>query len=64
MNIELGLREAAALRQSLYLQTKDDSFEFPSERVRELRGIILKLDSEIEVELEKQQDTKDETTNT
>ena len=40
INIEMELRQAAAVRHALFLHTKEDSVEFPSARVALLRDAI------------------------
>ena len=58
INIQLELRQAAAVRHALYLHTKEDSVEFPSARVALLRDAIRIFDEVIETGLKK---TEDET---
>jgi hypothetical protein len=52
INIELELRQAAAVRHALYLHTKEDSVEFPSVRVALLRDAIRIFDEVIEKEID------------
>ena len=47
INIELELRQAAAVRDALYRSTAQDSYEFPSQRTIEIREAIVILDEEI-----------------
>ena len=47
ITITLELRQAAAVRDSLFRSTAQDSYEFPSERTVEIRKAILQLDEEI-----------------
>ena len=47
INIELEVRQSAAVRHALYLHTKEDSIEFPSQRTIEIREAIVLLDEEI-----------------
>ena len=54
INIELEVRQAAAVRHALYLHTKEDSIEFPSARVAILREAINILDKEIEKVIDEQ----------
>lgn len=57
INIELEVRQAAAVRHALYLHTKEDSIEFPSARVAILREAINILDKEIEKVIDEQVNT-------
>ena len=47
ITITLELRQAAAVRDSLFRSTAQDSYEFPSERTVEIRKAIIQLDEEI-----------------
>ena len=47
INIELELRQAAAVREALFRSTSQDSYEFPSQRTIEVREAIRILDEEI-----------------
>ena len=47
INIELELRQAAAVRDALFRSTAQDSYEFPSQRTIEIREAIVLLDEEI-----------------
>ena len=58
INIELEVRQAAAVRHALYLHTKEDSIEFPSARVAILREAIKILDQEIEKVIDEQVNTQ------
>ena len=50
INLELTTEQAKARKiiYALLLHTKDDSVEFPSDRVKLLREVIYALDNEIE----------------
>lgn len=48
INIQLELRQAAAVRDALYRSTAQDSYEFPSQRTIEIREAIVILDKQIE----------------
>ena len=48
INIEMELRQAAAVREALFRSTAQDSYEFPSQRTIEIREAIVLLDSAIE----------------
>ena len=47
INIELELRQAAAVREALFRSTSQDSYQFPSQRTIEIREAIVILDEEI-----------------
>jgi hypothetical protein len=47
INIELELRQAAAVREALFRSTSQDSYEFPSQRTIEIREAIVILDEQI-----------------
>tara|TARA_A200000159_G_scaffold90631_1_gene84144 strand:+ start:557 stop:748 length:192 start_codon:yes stop_codon:yes gene_type:complete len=61
INLKMIPEEANALRYALFLHTKDDSDEFPSLRVQLLRGIINRLDIEIERDFEERQNESEST---
>lgn len=48
VTIELDIRVAAAVRETLFRTTKQDSYEFPSERTVDIRSVIVALDEKIE----------------
>ena len=47
ITITLGLRQAVAMRDALFRETRQDSYEFPSQRTVEIREAIVALDEEI-----------------
>ena len=47
VTIEMDLRSAAAIRQVLFEHQKGHSYEFPSERINEIRNVIYDLDDKI-----------------
>ena len=47
VTVTLELRQAAAVRDALFRSTKEDSYEFPSQRTIEIREAIVLLDEEI-----------------
>ena len=53
INIELELRQAAAVREALFRSTSQDSYEFPSQRTIEIREAIVILDEEINSQVSK-----------
>ena len=61
INLKLIPEEANALSDALFFHTKDDSIEFPSSRVQLLRGIINRLDVEIERDFEERQNESEST---
>ena len=52
INLKVNIHEAALVRAYLFLQTKQDSYEFPSQRTVAIREVIVKLDELIESALE------------
>tara|TARA_B100000282_G_scaffold288658_1_gene257554 strand:+ start:413 stop:718 length:306 start_codon:yes stop_codon:yes gene_type:complete len=48
INLELSVKEALYLQSALYFHVRLDSTEFQSERVRNIREVIFKVDSAIE----------------
>lgn len=48
ITINLELRQAAVIRDTLFRSTAQDSYEFPSERTVEIRKAIKELDTQIE----------------
>ncbi len=55
INIELDVRTAAAVRESLFRDTKDYTYD-PTccpQRVVDIRNVIVNLDTQIEEELQK-----------
>ncbi len=65
IKLEMNPREAAAIANALFLHTKDDSEFFASERVQLVRGVLGRLNKEIEVDFEQRREaSKNETTDT
>jgi hypothetical protein len=52
VTIELNIRVAAAVRETLFRTTKEDSYEFPSERTLDIRSVIVALDEQIQATLD------------
>lgn len=50
--VELSIHHAAIVRDALFRSTKQDSYEFPSQRTVAIREVIVKLDELIESALE------------
>ena len=51
INLKVNIHEAALVRAYLFLQTKQDSYEFPSTRTAIIRKFIQNLDEQIEANL-------------
>ena len=56
IDIKLNIHQAALIREYLFLHTKQDSYEFPSQRTLMIRDFILKLDEQIEANLPENHD--------
>ena len=54
INLKVNIHEAALVRAYLFLQTKQDSYEFPSTRTVIIRKFIQNLDEQIEANLPKE----------
>ena len=52
VTIELDIRVAAAVRETLFRTTKQDSYVFPSERTVDIRNAIVALDEQIQSALD------------
>lgn len=50
--IEMDVRSAAAVRQVLFDHQRGHSYEFPSERITDIRAVILNIDEQIEKVIE------------
>ena len=48
VTVELSVHHAAIVRDALFRSTKQDSYEFPSQRTVAIREAIVKLDDVIE----------------
>jgi hypothetical protein len=51
INLKLNIHDAALVRAYLFLQTKQDSYEYPSARTVKIRNFIQQLDEQIEANL-------------
>ena len=51
VTVELDIRCAAAAREQLFRSTSQDSYEFPSERTKDIRAVITAFDEVIEAAL-------------
>jgi hypothetical protein len=47
VSVKMDVRSAAAVRQVLFDHQKGHSYEFPSERINDIRAVILELDNKI-----------------
>ena len=47
VTVKLTVYQAAAVRDALFRQTAQDSYEFPSQRTVQIREAITSLDTEI-----------------
>jgi len=56
ITIELELYQAATVRDALFRSTKQDSYEFPSQRTVAIREAIVKLDEVIEQAIDESDD--------
>lgn len=52
VTVKLDVRQAAAVRQILFEHQKGYSYEFPSERINDIRDVIRNLDTQIESTLQ------------
>ena len=51
IDLKVNIHDAALVRAYLFLHTKKDSYEFPSERIVIIRNFIRQLDEQIEANL-------------
>ena len=51
IDLKLNIHDAALIREYLFLHTKKDSYEFPSQRTVTIRNCIRQLDEQIEANL-------------
>jgi len=56
VTVELSVHHAAAIREALFRSTKQDSYEFPSQRTVDIREVIVKLDEVIESALKEEEE--------
>ena len=56
IDLKLNIHDAALVRAYLFLHTKQDSYEFPSQRTLIIRDFILQLDEQIEANLPEDHD--------
>ena len=51
IDLKVNIHDAALVREYLFLHTKQDSYEFPSQRTVIIRNFIRQLDEQIEANL-------------
>ena len=56
IDLKVNIHDAALVRAYLFLHTKKDSYEFPSERTVIIRNFIRQLDEQIEANLPEDHD--------
>ena len=56
IDLKVNIHDAALVRAYLFLHTKKDSYEFPSERTVIIRDFIKQLDEQIEANLPEDHD--------
>ena len=56
IDLKLNIHDAALVRAYLFLHTKQDSYEFPSQRTVVIRNFIQQLDEQIEANLPEDHD--------
>jgi hypothetical protein len=56
IDLKVNIHDAALVRAYLFLHTKKDSYEFPSERTVIIRDFIRQLDEQIEANLPEDHD--------
>ena len=56
VTVELSVHHAATVREALFRSTKQDSYEFPSQRTVAIREVIVKLDELIESALKEEEE--------
>ena len=56
IDLKVNIHDAALIRAFLFLHTKQDSYEFPSQRTVIIRDFIRQLDEQIEANLPEDHD--------
>ena len=59
IDLKLNIHDAALIRSALFQYTKQDSYEFPSQRASTIREFIRQLDEQIEANLPEDHDHTD-----
>ena len=62
IKVEMDVRTAAAVRESLYQDTKDYTYDPKCcpERINDIRGVIVDIDNQIESELKEMTEKTEE----
>jgi hypothetical protein len=56
IDVKLNIHNAMLIREALFQYTKQDSYEFPSQRTSTIRDFIRQLDEQIEANLPEDHD--------
>ena len=56
IDVKLNIHNAMLIREALFQYTKQDSYEFPSQRTSTIRDLIRQLDEQIEANLPEDHD--------
>ncbi len=56
IDVKLNIHNAMLIREALFRYTKQDSYEFPSQRTTTIRDFIRQLDEQIEENLPEDHD--------
>ena len=56
IDVKLNIHNAMLIREALFQYTKQDSYEFPSQRTSTIRDSIRQLDEQIEANLPEDHD--------
>jgi len=56
IDLKLNIHDAALIRAAMFQHTKQDSYEFPSQRTVIIRDFIRQLDEQIEANLPEDHD--------
>ena len=56
IDVKLNIHNAMLIREALFQYTKQDSYEFPSQRTTTIRDFIRQLDEQIEENLPEDHD--------
>jgi len=56
IDLKLNIHDAALIRAAMFQHTKQDSYEFPSQRTSTIRDFIRQLDEQIEANLPEDHD--------
>ena len=56
IDVKLNIHNAMLIREALFQYTKQDSYEFPSQRTPTIRDFIRQLDEQIEANLPEDHD--------